>query len=125
MLHILSSDGSLLILLFNNLPPTSERMCDDLLQLSSSFSPSPAHVRQVISKADEKKAGATKGERAANGLVSHIFVPWSYAFIGDDKKQFSGGVAGNERNNAYLAAASHVWPGANSSTDWLGEQDQQ
>ncbi|CAN0246461.1 unnamed protein product [Scytosiphon promiscuus] len=73
----------------------------------------------VQKEADAKKAGAAKGERVANGLVSHIFVPWSFAFIGDDKTQFSSGLVGNERNNPYLAAASHVWPGAKSSSNWL------
>ncbi|CBJ32269.1 expressed unknown protein [Ectocarpus siliculosus] len=38
--------------------------------------------------------------------------PYAYAFVGDEKKAFSGGRAPTPDNNAFLAAVRFLWPGA-------------
>lgn len=63
-----------------------------------------------------------KGERSSNGIVAAIFCVYSYAFVGAAKVQFSGGQKGDETNNVFLAAVSHVWVAARQGDpDWLGK----
>lgn len=76
---------------------------------------------QVAPKTTSEKSAPANGERAANGIVSHIFAPWSYTIMGDQNFLFSGGAPGNERNNPVLAAAFHAWPGVKDNPMCLGE----
>ncbi|CAB1113793.1 unnamed protein product [Ectocarpus sp. CCAP 1310/34] len=90
--------------------------------LMSAVAPSHEESRQHVVKSNTRKheREPVKGERPSNGIVAAIFCVYSYAFVGAAKVQFSGGQKGDETNNVFLAAVSHVWVAARQGDpDWL------
>lgn len=55
-----------------------------------------------------------KGERSTNGVINRIMVTYSYAFVGDAKKEFSEGKLPSARNNPFVAVGAMVYPKAQS-----------
>eukprot|EP00752_Nemacystus_decipiens_P017450 g15644.t1 len=50
--------------------------------------------------------------RKINGVINRIMVPYSYGFMCDAKREFSGGQLPTAKNNPFMAVASMVYPKA-------------